>query len=367
MRSEFGNSLGFALEGESHGEAVSGEIIGFPADFRIDIEELYAFMKRRQGGNSPFTTSRREEDIPVFSSGVEVMDNGDLLTNGERLVFSIPNNNKRSSDYSGFWDTPRPSHADYTARMRYGDGVDLRGGGHFSARLTAPLCVIGGICMQWIEAKGIRIGAHLARCGGVDDTPFDAVNLEESEFFAVRNADFPTLSAEAGRRMVDRLFEARALGDSVGGVVECAAIGVPAGLGDPLFCGMENVISQLIFALGGVRGIEFGDGFAASDMRGSEHNDPFITDGAVIRTETNHCGGIQAGITNGMPLIFRVAFKPTASISMAQRTVSLSKMTGETLTVGGRHDPCIAIRAIPCVEAVTAIALADSWLSRNND
>ena len=360
MRSEFGNSLRFAVEGESHGDCVAGEMFGFPAGFKIDKEKLQAFMKRRQGGNSPFTTPRCEADIPIFSSGVEIAENGDLITNGEKIVFYIPNGNKRSGDYSKFWDTPRPSHADYTARMRYGDGIDLRGGGHFSARLTAPLCVMGGICMQWLEEKGIRIGTHLAQVGEVVDTPFDAVNPTENDFSAVRSAEFPTLSQQSAQRMIEVLTKVKEAGDSLGGVVECAAIGVPPGLGDPLFCGMENRISQLIFALGGVRGIEFGDGFGAVRMRGSEHNDPFVTDGAVIRTETNHCGGIQAGITNGMPLIYRVAFKPTASIAIPQRTVSLSKRTSETLVIGGRHDPCIAIRALPCVEAVTAIALFDA-------
>ena len=364
MRSEFGNSLRFAVEGASHGEFISGEICGFPAGFRINKEKLYAFMKRRQGGNSPFTTPRSEADIPLFSSGVEYVENGDMLTNGETIAFTIPNCNKRSCDYSKFWDTPRPSHADYTARMRYGDEIDLRGGGHFSARLTASLCVIGGICLQWLEERGVRIGTHLARVGGVSDIPFDAVNPTENDFIAVRSAEFPTLSEEAGREMIARLTRVKEEGDSLGGTVECAAIGVPAGLGDPLFCGIENRISGLIFGLGGVRGIEFGTGFDACDMLGSEHNDPFVTDGAVIRTETNHCGGIQAGITNGMPLIYRVAFKPTASIAIPQKTVSLSKMTNETLVIGGRHDPCIAIRALPCVEAVTAIALFDAWNGR---
>ncbi|MBQ9115680.1 MAG: chorismate synthase [Clostridia bacterium] len=367
MRSEFGNFLRFAVEGESHGEYVSGEIHGFPAGFLIDKEKLYSFMKRRQGGNSPFTTPRAEADIPIFSSGIEYTEKGDMLTNGEPIAFTIPNGNKRSGDYSKFRDTPRPSHADYTARARYGDGIDLRGGGHFSARLTAPLCVIGGICMQWLEARGVRIGTHLSRVAGVTDTPFDAVNPVEFDFFAVRNSTFPTLSLEAEKEMIARLTEAKEAGDSMGGTVECAAIGVPAGLGDPLFNGMENRITQLTFGLGGVRGIEFGRGFAAADMRGSEHNDPYYTDGTVILTETNNSGGIQGGITNGMPIIFRVAFKPTASISIPQKTVSLSKMTNETLVIEGRHDPCIAIRALPCVEAVTAIALFDAWMQKEAD
>jgi chorismate synthase len=201
----------------------------------------------------------------------------------------------------------------------------------------------------------------------VTDTPFDTVNPQENDFIAVREAAFPTISEEAGKAMTARLTEAKESGDSVGGTIECAAIGVPAGLGDPLFNGMENRISRLIFGLGGVRGIEFGRGFAASDMLGSEHNDPYCTDGTVILTETNNSGGIQAGITNGMPIIFRVAFKPTASISIPQKTVSLSKMTNETLVISGRHDPCIAIRALPCVEAVASIALFDAWMQKEAD
>ena len=367
MRSEFGNSLIFAIEGESHGEFVAGEIKGFHAGFRIDKTELSAFMKRRQGGNSPFTTPRAELDEPIFTSGVTVLENGDLVTDGENIVFHIVNGNKRSGDYSKFWDTPRPSHADYTARMRYGDGIDLRGGGHFSARLTAPLCGMGGICRQWLEARGVRIGSHLSQVGNVADTRFDAVNCRETDILSVLSADFPTLSAEAGEAMISELTLAKESGDSLGGVVECIALGVPAGLGDPLFNGMENRLSQLIFGLGGVRGIEFGTGFTASSMRGSVHNDPFIIDDGVIKTESNHCGGIQAGITNGMPVLYRVAFKPTASIAIPQKTVSLSKMTEETLVIGGRHDPCIAIRALPCVEAVMAIALFDAWVQKETE
>lgn len=359
MRSRFGTDIMITLEGESHGEFIAGEMLGFKSGIEIDIGKLEAFMKRRQGGNSAFTTPRAEADIPIFESGLIETD-GRTYTNGEPIRFKIPNQNKRSGDYSKFWDTPRPSHADYTARVRYGDEIDLRGGGHFSARLTAPLCVMGGICIQYLDTLGIKLGTHLYSVGNSKDLPFDAVNCSENDFISVRNASFPTISEQAGKEMQSELKAAKCELDSLGGIVECAAIGVPAGLGDPLFNGMENRISQAIFGLGGVRGIEFGTGFAASSMRGSEHNDPFVTDGERIMTKTNHCGGIQAGITNGMPIIFRVAFKPTASIAKEQDTVSLSKMTNEKIVIEGRHDPCIAIRALPCVEAACAIVLTDA-------
>ena len=365
MRSEFGQRLAIALIGESHGDCVAGEMRGFPAGIKIDMEKLSAFLERRKGGKSALTTPRAETDIPLFESGLVFSEDGrEAVTNGETVSFKIMNENRRSGDYSKFWDTPRPSHADFTARARYGDGVDLRGGGHFSARLTAPLCVMGGICLQWLEARGVYIGSHLAAVGGVEDSRFDAVNCCKNDLASVICAEFPTIDASAGEKMKEEILRARAELDSVGGVVECAAVGVSAGFGDPLFYGIENRISQAIFCLGGVRGIEFGTGFAASKMRGSEHNDPFITDGKEIRTSTNHSGGVQGGITNGMPIVFRVAMKPTASIAQEQDTVSLSRMTAERLTVTGRHDPCIAIRALPCVEAVCAVALTDAFLSK---
>ncbi|MBR2461212.1 MAG: chorismate synthase, partial [Clostridia bacterium] len=275
MRSEFGKTLKIAVEGESHGEFVAGELLGFPSGVRISRKELEAFMARRRGG-SRFTTPRKEADIPIFECGVKYLPDGDIETEGNRVFFTVPNGNKRSGDYSGFWDTPRPSHADYTARVRYGDGIDLRGGGHFSARLTTPLCVMGNMCMQLLADKGIYIGSHLASVGNTVDNGFDAVNCSRCDFEAVKAAEFPTLDPLAAEEMQRELTAACEAGDSLGGVVECAVVGLPAGLGDPLFEGVENRISQAIFGLGGVRGIEFGTGFAASRMRGSAHNDPFV-------------------------------------------------------------------------------------------
>ena len=361
MRSSFGENLKITLEGESHGEFVSAEAIGMPAGFKVDKDALAAFMKRRQGGNLPFTTPRKEEDVPLFESGM----NGDTL-NGERLVAKIYNKNVRSGDYKGFADTPRPSHAEYTAQMRFGSDIDLRGGGHFSARLTAPLCAVGGILKQVLESKGIYIGTHLYSVGSVKDEPFSLTQVTKDDFdTVVSGTSLPVLSKESESKMSKQLFKAVSDGDSLGGVVECAVLGLDAGYGDPLFDGLENRIAGAIFGLGGVRGIEFGLGFEATKMRGSSHNDPFeIKDGRVV-TKTNNCGGIIGGISDGMPIVFRVAFKPTASISIEQDTVSLSKMENARITVKGRHDPCIAIRALPCVESVVAAVIADMITSRD--
>ena len=361
MRSEFGERLRVTLSGESHGEYVEASILGFPRGLRIDRVTLGAFMARRQGGGR-LTTPRREADLPRFLSGVD----GDVTT-GEAITVRIENQNKRSGDYSGFTDTPRPSHADYTAQMRFGSEIDLRGGGHFSARLTAPLCAIGALCRQALLARGIRIGAHLEAVGTVRDRRFSATELSESELCEIVDRSLPVLQEDAIPAIEREILDAASEGDSIGGIIECAAIGLPAGVGSPLGNGIENALSRAIFVLGGVRGIEFGDGFAAAAMRGSEHNDPYCLRDGKIRCASNHAGGIVGGITTGMPLIFRVAMKPTASIGIEQRTVSLSRMEETTVTVGGRHDPCIAIRAIPCVEAVAAIVLFEAVLEAEEE
>lgn len=362
MRSYFGENIKFTLEGESHGEFVSATVTGLPKDFSVDRDALMAFMKRRQGGNLPFTTPRKEEDLPVFETGMT----DSLVTNGDTLVAKIFNKNVRSGDYKGFTDTPRPSHAEYTAQMRYGSDIDLRGGGHFSARLTAPLCAVGGILKQMLERKGIAIGTHLYSVGNVKDTPFSLTEVSLSDFeAALASPDLPVLDRAAANAMSIELSDAVMDGDSLGGVVECAVLGLPAGYGDPLYDGIENRIAGAIFGLGGVRGVEFGLGFEATGMRGSKHNDPFeIRDGRVV-TKTNNCGGVIGGISDGMPIVFRVAFKPTASISIEQDTVSLSKMENAKITINGRHDPCIAIRALPCVESIVAAVIADLIVSKD--
>lgn len=361
MYSEFGRNIRVGVCGGSHEEYVSATAYGVPSGFAFDKAELKAFMKRRQGGSLPFTTPRKEEDEPVFVSGLD--ENG--VTNGEPLEVRIYNKNVRSGDYNGFSDTPRPSHADYTAPLRFGEGIDMRGGGHFSARLTAPLCVIGGIFKQMLEKKGIYIGTHLSSVGGVSDEPFSLTDVCNNDLKRVTDAEFPTLDPSAAELMKKELRAAAEEADSLGGIVECAVIGLGAGYGDPLYFGVENVISAAMFGLGGVRGTEFGLGFAAAKMRGSEHNDPFTVRNGRVVTATNNSGGVQGGITNGMPIVFRVAFKPTASIGIKQNTVSLSQMTDTEIAIKGRHDPCIAIRALPCVEALTAIVISDLMVSRD--
>ena len=356
MKSSFGERLRVTLEGESHGAFVAASVTGFPAGLKIDGAALDAFMARRRGGGR-LATPRREADTPDFRSGI-----ADGVTTGEELRVVIENQNVRSGDYAGFTDTPRPSHADYTAQMRFGSALDLRGGGHFSARLTAPLCVIGELARQALAARGICIGAHLETVGAVHDRRFSPTEVSRSDFAEILKNPLPVLDAAAGAAMEKEIFSARAAEDSVGGIVECAIIGVPPGVGSPLGRGLENALSSAVFVLGGVRGIEFGEGFAAAAMHGSEHNDPYrIKEGRVV-TETNHAGGIVGGISTGMPIILRVAMKPTASIALEQKTVSLSKMENTVIRITGRHDPCIAVRAVPCVEAVAAIVLLDALL-----
>lgn len=361
MTSHFGKRLKIAVSGESHGEDIRVSAEGLPAGFAVDMEALSRFMARRAPGGS-LATPRREADAPVFLSGLT-----DGKTDGEPLCAVIQNTNTRSGDYQNLLDQPRPSHADLPARMKYGDGIDLRGGGHFSARLTAPVCVAGGIALQILKKNGITVGAHLACVENVWDTPFDPVAVTAEELHLPADRTPATLSEEAGARMSAAIREAAADGDSVGGIVECAAIGLPWGLGEPLYDGAENRLAANLFGVPAVRGVEFGTGFAAAHMRGSEHNDPYRKAGDRIVTATNHAGGIVGGITTGMPLILRVAFKPTPSIAKPQETLRLSTGEVETLTIHGRHDPCVALRAVPIVEAVTALTVLDMLLEQEGE
>jgi len=331
---------------------------GFPQGFKVDPDALGALLARRAPGSTPLGTPRRERDIPLFTEGFD--ENG--LTTGGTIRAIIKNENVRSSDYSFIYDTPRPGHADFAALQKYGNGVDLRGGGHFSGRLTAMLCVAGGICLQYLKERGIRIGAHIASIGGVFDTPFDPVLENTSLFDTIAARPLAVINEAAGEEMAAVISAARAEGDSVGGTVECMITGAPIGLGEHMFDGVEGRLSSALFAIPAVKGVEFGAGFALGKMSGSESNDPFVTDGKHVRTETNHCGGVLGGMTNGMPVLFRIAVKPTPSIAKEQRTVSLKTMENTTLKIKGRHDPCILPRVVPVVEAVAAIAITDLLL-----
>ena len=356
MSSEFGNILRISVFGQSHGTAVGVVADGFPAGEAVDLAELQRFLDRRAPGRSALTTRRRETDVPTFLSGLE---NG--VTCGAPLCAVLDNSDRHSGDYDELRDKPRPGHADYTAWVKWGGQADLRGGGHFSGRLTAPLCVAGGIAMQILARRGVFVGAHLAAVAGIPDTPFP-LRPTRALFDAVAAKPLPVLDDDAGARMRTAVEAAAADADSVGGVIECAAIGVPAGLGSPMFGGMENRLAAALFGIPAVKGVEFGAGFAAAGLRGSGNNDPFVMEDGGIATLSNHAGGILGGITDGMPLTVRLAIKPTPSIGKPQQTVSLSRREPAELTVRGRHDPCIALRAVPVAQAVVAAVLLDMIL-----
>ena len=360
MSSEFGKQLRVSVFGQSHGKAIGVNIDGLPAGEAIDLDELNAFLDRRKPGKSPLSTARKETDTPVFLSGLE-----DGVTCGFPMCVMITNSDQHSSDYSELADKPRPSHADYTARVKWGGHADMRGGGHFSGRLTAPLCVAGGIAKQILARRGVYVGAHLAAVGTEDDAPFPLRPTKEL-FDAVAAKPFPVLDDGAGERMQALILEARQNLDSVGGIIECAAIGLPAGLGDPMFDGIENRLAAALFGIPAVKGVEFGLGFSSARLHGSENNDPFAVEDSKIVTTANRAGGILGGITTGMPVTLRVAVKPTPSISRPQQTVSLSAMEDTELVIRGRHDPCIAHRAVPVVEAVTATVILDLLLEGNH-
>ena len=360
MSSEFGKILHVSVFGQSHGRAIGVVVDGLPAGEEIDLEALQRFLDRRRPGSGPLSTARKETDIPEFLSGLE-----DGKTCGAPLCAVIPNADQRSRDYGELADKPRPGHADFTAWVKWGGHADMRGGGHFSGRLTAPLCVAGGIAKQILARRGIFVGAHLAAAAGITDAPFPLYPTA-ALFEELAARPFPVLDEAAGERMRAAVLAAKNDLDSVGGVVECAAVGLPPGLGDPMFEGVENRLASALFGIPAVKGLEFGEGFRAAELRGSGNNDAFVVEQGRIQAETNHAGCILGGITTGMPLVLRAAFKPTPSIGRAQRTVSLSRLENAELTIHGRHDPCIAHRAVPVVEAVTAAVLLDLLLEGNH-
>lgn len=353
MSSTYGTMIKLTIFGQSHGAAIGMTLDGVPAGLPVDPDQLQTFLNRRAPGQNDWSTPRKEADRPDFIAGI-----ADGYTCGAPIAAVIHNTNTRSKDYSNLKDCPRPGHADYTAQVKYGGYQDVAGGGHFSGRLTAPLCIAGGLCKQWLEKEGIQIAAHISSIAEISDTPFDPVSPD----FSGIPASFPVISPEAGAAMQQAISDARAEGDSVGGVIECAVTGLPAGLGEPMFGGMEGRIAQIVYGIPAVKGVEFGAGFTAAVMRGSENNDAFCMDAGTVKTATNHCGGILGGITNAMPLIFRAAIKPTPSISKPQQTVNLKTGEVTTLEIKGRHDPCIVPRAVPVVEAAAAIAIYDAYL-----
>lgn len=357
MSSEFGSNLRVSIFGQSHAPAIGVVIDGLPAGEAVDVDELCAFLQRRAPGRTDTSTPRREEDAPKILSGLV---NG--RTCGAPLAAVIENTNTRSQDYENLKDIPRPGHADYTAQVKYGGFQDVRGGGHFSGRLTAPLCIAGGVCIQILRRRGVEIAAHIAGIAAERDRPLRPLGETAQTLDRLRSAPFPTLDPEAGARMRAAILAARDQKDSVGGTVECIVQGLPAGLGGGMFGGADSRLALVLFGIPAVKGVEFGAGFGAADLRGSENNDPFRMEGGQVRTASNHAGGILGGITTGMPLIFRAAFKPTPSIALEQDSISLSAGENRRLAVRGRHDPCIVPRAVPVVEAAAAAVALDLLL-----
>ena len=359
MSSVWGEYLKISLFGESHGPGIGLVINGLPAGLEIDADYINRELARRAPGTSKLTTSRREKDEFEIISGV-FQDR----TTGAPLCFLIRNEDKRSRDYEELKDIMRPGHADYTARVKYSGFNDYRGGGAFSGRLTAPLVLAGAIAKKILSAKGIALGSHILSIADIREEVFDAVQLSSSTLLELNAREFPVLNEEKGLLMKDKIIRAREQQDSVGGVLETAVVGVEAGIGSPFFDSVESKIAHLLFSIPGVKGVEFGEGFALSRMKGSQANDAFHLQAGQVQTITNRCGGIQGGITNGMPLTFKTAFKPTPSIGRIQKTVNLATRQEVELQIKGRHDPCIVLRAVPAVEAAAALALLDLILER---
>ncbi len=356
MSSVFGENFKVSIFGESHGKAIGAVIDGFPAGFKIDEEKLAEFMALRAPGGE-LSTKRREPDKVNFMSGVL-----DGVLCGSPVLATIENTNCISNDYKNLMDIPRPGHADYTAQIKYGGNQDVRGGGHFSGRITAPLCIAGGIAKQILEQKGIEIYASIVSIGKQTDKR--ATDYPELAAMRKINAEFPVYDEANAELMKNEIRAARDSLDSVGGVIECAVFGLPVGLGNPMFNGAEGEISKIVFGIPAVKGIEFGSGFEGSTLYGSQNNDGFYYgENGEVKTYTNNHGGILGGITSGMPLYFRVAIKPTPSIAKPQKSISFSQKENTELAIKGRHDPCIVPRAVPCVISAAALALYDMILS----
>ena len=357
MSSSIGEMFKITVFGQSHSGAIGVVVDGVPAGIKLDIAEIERFMARRAPSGGGISTARKETDKPEIVSGL-----ADDITCGAPICAVIKNGDTRSKDYSKLKDIPRPMHADFAAAVKYNGFNDIRGGGQFSGRLTAPLCFAGAVAMQVLKAEGITVGAHISAIAGVKDKDFDPVLVNEEILSSMSKKSFSVIDDLAGEAMQEKILAAKAQGDSVGGVIECAVIGVPAGIGEPIYDGIENRISATVFGIPAVKGIEFGAGFAAAEMLGSEHNDDFVMQGEKVVTKTNRHGGILGGISSGMPILFKAAFKPTPSIAKAQNSVSLSRGENAELIIEGRHDPCVVSRAVPCVEAAAAVAVLDLLL-----
>lgn len=351
MSATWGNKISYTIFGESHGKAIGITIDGLPPGLEIDLEEVNREMARRAPGKSPLATARNEKDSVIIVSGFVKGK-----TTGTPLCAMIENHDQKSADYDSLAQKFRPGHADYAGFIKYKGFNDIRGGGHFSGRLTAPLVFAGAIAKQILRQKNIQIGAHIERIASVSEPRFNPLKIKEETLKELSYNPFPVIDPKLGEQMQECILAAKSSGDSVGGIIEGAAINLPAGLGDPFFDSVESTLAHLLFSIPAIKGVEFGAGFSFAEMRGSTANDAMVNENGGIKTTTNHNGGITGGITNGMPLIFRVVIKPTPSIHLEQETVD-AKGENTTLIIHGRHDPCIVQRAVPVVEAVTAMAI----------
>ena len=350
----FGRNLQIDIYGRSHAEYIGVNIKGLPKGFKIDTDKLMEFMKRRAPKKSAFSTSRTEGDVPIFTEGVE-----DGVVVGDTVVALIYNQNQRSGDYNKLAGVPRPGHADFAAYKKYGVDYDLSGGGEFSGRLTAALCIAGGIAKQILEERGIYVGAHIYAVGDIDDTPFESLELDKNAVESAGKKEFATVSNKAGEKMLALIENTKNSLDSIGGVIECAVIGMPAGIGGELFGGLESRICEAVFGVPAVKGVEFGDGFAVAKAFGSQNNDQYVVQNGEVLPISNHAGGILGGISTGAPIIVRAAIKPTPSISKMQKSVNMKTLEPVDLVIGGRHDSCIVPRAVAAIEAAVALAVLD--------
>lgn len=354
MSGMWGNKLKVSIFGESHGVGIGITIDGLPSGFEINMNEILKEMGRRAPGKSKLSTARRETDSPEILSGYF-----EGKTTGTPLCAIIRNGDQHSKDYGKLKDLMRPGHADYPGNIRYNGFNDYRGGGHFSGRITAPLVFAGAICKQILESRGIFIGSHVKSIGEIEDKSFSEVELTKELLDNLKENELPLLLSDKEDLMRETILKAKSDLDSVGGTIECTVLGMNPGVGNPFFDSVESTLAHLMFSVPAVKGIEFGKGFEMSKLRGSECNDEYYYDGDKVKTYTNNNGGITGGITNGMPILFKVGIKPTASIAKKQRTINIAEKKDAELEIHGRHDPCIVQRAVPVIEAVTAIGILD--------
>lgn len=354
MSGVWGNNIHLSIFGESHGDGIGIVIDGLKPGFLIDMDKIERDMKRRAPGKDKLSTQRKEDDKPEILSGIF---NG--KTTGAPITMIIKNSDTRSKDYSKIKYLMRPGHGDFPGNIKYKGFNDYRGGGHFSGRITAPIVFAGALAKQILEEKNIFIGSHIKQIGKIKDKSFDFINLNKEIFEALLAKELPVIEDEKIKKIKDKILDVQREGDSIGGIVECGIVGVNPGIGEPFFDSLESTIAQLAFSIPAVKGIEFGIGFEFSNIKGSEANDEYYLENGVVKTYTNNNGGITGGITNGMPVVFRVVIKPTPSIAKEQRTININTLENDTLKINGRHDPCIVQRVLVVIEAISAIAILD--------